>query len=115
MTLAFDDHIKGVRGLVRVLHVLLTRLQADQLTHQARAIEELEADRPLTQKLAAGAEIDDFHEILQEAKEGLCPQLRSGELTTLRVTGRNSFGPEERFSRALSLHNQGQRPGFTIY
>jgi hypothetical protein len=65
MSVAFDDHVQGIGSLIRAFHVLLTRLQTDQLAHQARAVEELEPDRPLTQKLAAGAEIDDFHEILQ--------------------------------------------------
>jgi hypothetical protein len=58
---AFDDHIERVGSLVGSLNVLLTRLQADQLAGQARAVEQLEPDRTFAQELAAAAQVDYIH------------------------------------------------------
>jgi hypothetical protein len=72
---AFDDDVERIGRLERPLEVLLTGLQADQLAHQTRALEKLEADGAFAQEFAAVTEVDDFHRVLCEIGVGMLQEL----------------------------------------
>jgi hypothetical protein len=61
---AFDDDVKGIRGIETAAFLRLLRLEADQVADQTRPIEQVDADGTLTEKPPRAANVDKIHGVV---------------------------------------------------